>query len=337
MTMTYKELNETLCVNELRRDGIAPTIYIENEIFEDIQKSDVVGSSKVAQIYAYYYLVKLLYRYALYGNNTDLVNVGTHKLILGYAKDYRGIDSIIKKGGILNKLGYTRHESNYPVTWYLEEGFVDFGLVKDRIIDDNGKDLGFYLPDFIIKELNPNSKIHYPIKAFERNHNDIQNGSFYDISNTHGIEVETFLKCMSKKELGCEGFYLYSYIKCKNDWKGGHYWDIPIDQFTKACGMKKTKFLEVLAALEQYNMISIKHSPWVFDKPPHIKIKAGSYFAHSSDHFTNIAQKLSKALKISWEQCQKKYSDLIIDEYGELEVSEIGEGREIFTVEGLPF
>lgn len=338
MTMTYKELNETLCINELRRDGAAPKIYIENEIFDDIQKSYVDGSSKVAQIYAYYYLVKLLYRYALYGMNEDLVNVSTHKLILGYAKNYRGIDLIIKKGGVLNELGYTRHESNYPISWSLEDGIVGFGLVKDRMIDDNGKDHGFFLPDSIIKELKPNSKIHYPIKAFERNYNDIQNGSFIDISNTHGIEVETFLKCMSKKELGCEGFYLYSYIKCKNDWKGGHYWDIPIDQFIKDCGMKKTKFLEITKALEQYNMISIKHSPWVFDKPSHIKIKAGSYFAYPSVYFTNAIHPLSKPIKISWEQCQKKYSNLIID-YGDLDLDLKGDGEEemVYEVEGLPF
>jgi hypothetical protein len=320
MTMSYIEIYKTLCLSEIQYEGVLPIIYMENEIFEDIKKSEVEGSGKVAQIYTYYFLVKLLYRYALYGFNPDLVNVSTHKKILGYSDDYRGINFIIKKGGVLNKMGYTTHISNYPISWSYEDGDLDFCLVKDKKIDEFGNELNYALPSQIIKNLHPNAKIHFPIKAFTRNYSSLNEGSFFNISSTHGIEVETFIHCMSKEELGPESFYVYGFIKHKNDWKGD-FWDSPIEDLYTECGIKKTKLIEVLKALEQYNMISVLHAPWVVDRPSYAKTKASSYFANPSKDFYYEKMGTEKHIKVSWDTCKKKYASFIL-ELGETEESE---------------
>ncbi|WP_240421802.1 hypothetical protein [Paenibacillus periandrae] len=321
--MNMTELRKTLCVSELTKDGKLPILFMPNEIFNDI-RDNVNGTSQfVASIYCCYYLDVLLYRYAIYGNNHETLKIPTYKEILGYPRNSRVIDPIIKKDGLLNLMGYTRPESNYPIGWSLTKENdpiyeLEFALLKDRRIDEDGKDHGYYLPDMIMKAVANRVKIHYPIKAFVRQHTDTNGekselGTFYSISHTHGIELETFLKCMSDPELGVEGFYLYALIKSKSDYFQ-EYWNVKFDDLIKMSGLKPTKFKEVLLTLREYRMIDVENMPWVIDRPSHISTKSNGYKANDYSQFKSFKQPVAKPIKTSWERCMRDYPDAILSQ-----------------------
>ncbi|KOP66705.1 hypothetical protein AMS62_16770 [Bacillus sp. FJAT-18019] len=317
--MNMKGLQETLCLGEMRVEGKLPVIYMPNEIFDDIQQHVKGNSSLVASVYACYFLDCLLYRYAIYGINHQVLKVPIKKQILGFTENSRVIDPIIKKGGILNVMGYTKPESNFPISWSLDavSNEPSFTLLKDKMVTDDGIDYGYLLPESIIKSVSNRTKISYPIKAFERDHIDSNGeksdlGTFYSISQTHGIELETFIKCMACPELGVEGFYLYALIKSKSDYYRKE-WNIKLENLIKVSGLKSTKCKEVLLTLRQYRMIEVDNMPWVLDRPPGIITKANGYAANKCYLFSTEKIEVQKPIKTSWERCQKEYWYAIVD------------------------
>src|SRR5690606_36182906 len=92
-----------------------------------------------------------------------------------------------------------------------------------------------------------NFRSKYPVRAFNRYIFDpdmkedyeqgYEDGTFFEVDNTHLIPFESFLFCMSNKELGCIGFYLYSFLKSKNQlFKSGY--DIPLEELESVTGVK---------------------------------------------------------------------------------------------------
>ncbi|WP_340006000.1 hypothetical protein MHH52_00485 [Paenibacillus sp. FSL K6-0276] len=320
--MNLLELKDMLCIDRLRVHDKLPTIYMPNEIFEDIT-NNVTGSSLfVSSVYACYYLDTFLYRYAIYGKNELTLKVPIRKQLLGFSGKSTFLDPIIKKGGILNLMGYTKPDSNYPIQWYLnEDRLVIFDYLKDRSIDEeNNIDYGYYYSE-IVKNTPPRTTISYPIKAFDRLHvssdgEESKWGTFDDISQTHGIEVETFLKCMSNKELGVEGFYLYSLIKHKYDFYKG-YWNISLEKLIEVSGMKPTRMKKVLHTLRQYEMVDVLPMPWVIDRPHNVSTKANGYRAYKAEFFSVTKKQVEKPIKINWATCQERYSYAIIEPQSE--------------------
>src|SRR5699024_264844 len=103
-------------------------------------------------------------------------------------------------------------------------------------------------------------EIKYPIKHFFRNTEDTEStGVFYDVSNTHLVQFETFMQCMASKELGVLGFYLYSYLKYKNQLHKEGY-DAPKTRLAKETGISERAITKYLSALRSYNMINVIHN-----------------------------------------------------------------------------
>jgi hypothetical protein len=315
--MNRKELEKTLCVSSLyHNDGQLPTIYLPNEIFEDISDNASGNSKFVSSIYAFYFLITLLYRYAIYELNAKTLLMPTLKRILGNGKDNRSIDPIIKKDGILNLMGYTRHTSNYPIRYEFDRDSydLDFVCINDKIQYDDGTE-EYHIPRHMLSNYGKSIKIHYPIKAFERRHllngEECYLGTFFSLSNTHGVDLEMFLRCMSNKELGVEGFYLYGLIKSKSDFYD-NYWNIPLKDLIWLSGMKATKFKAVLNTLREYQMILTDNMPWIVDRPSNVATKASGYKATTSEWFAYEKLPLPKHKKISWKKCQEEYTHAIL-------------------------
>jgi hypothetical protein len=238
-------------ISKLNYDSKESPLYMPNEIFDDLQKG-VNKRKYIPFAYSYYYLISWLYRYTKYGS-VEIENK-ILKSILGYSSTYTEIDYLIKKNGILDQIGYTLTEKDYPTSW-LYDGDLEFTLLSDFNEDIQKLMKGTRSRKFAIK---------YPIKAFHRNGNqEIIDGTFYEFDRTHLIPFEVFLFCMSKKEIGVTGFYLWSYLKMKNQLHKQGY-DISIGDLSDETMIPRSTLCEYLGKLRGYRMIDCYYNQEFF-------------------------------------------------------------------------
>lgn len=179
-------------------------VYINNSIFPDLLKcQDLKHISRKAYAYCYYCLITYLYLNGKYHKKqlkqTDL------KEILGYSPENRGLDFISKKNGLLDEMGYTETISDFPIR-------IDTGrlIVFDMYREVKRKfSLNLHIPS--------NYKVKFPLKAFyidkESKEAGHLNGSYYNANDCQVFDIERFLECVSNEQIGCEGFFIVSYIK----------------------------------------------------------------------------------------------------------------------------
>jgi hypothetical protein len=298
------QLKEILHYNEDQSQ-----IYLPNEIFDELKdtidlKVEKRSCEHLAYAYSYIYLVTYLYRYAVYGNGTNGLNLITEKdlrKILQTCKDSRFKDYLTKEGGLLQKLNYIRKTRDFPVAYQYEEDHCDSFLVKPIFITLKEFLEEFEMElDFIHKgKIPPRYKINFPFRAFydcEVNAEDgyIDHGYFYNYANTHMIPVEVFLFCMGRDDLGTLGFYLYSFLKKMTD-QNRDGWQCSRDNLIKFTGLKRTTLLNTLKTLESYNMINNSHEEFYYNyhyakgknKP---KLKANTYKALKPVRFVTVKQ-----------------------------------------------
>jgi len=282
MTLSYEEIETLTGFNQKES-----THFMPNEIFEDLQ-GNLSKSPHIAFAYSYYYLISWLYRNAKYG--TKNINTADMKQLLGYSKTNKTINYLIKHKGVLDLMGYTETTNNYPWAWEMDE-FNDpvFSLIDDE--DEQTK-------KEIHKGKDNNYKIKYPIKHFYRDSEDIEDdhtsGVFYDISNTHMVGFDVFIHCMSLKELGATGFYLYGYLKMQNQKFDGGY-DVSLENLEEETGIPYVSLNRYMDALKKYKLIDTIHNQKYFAKGMDDEDrKANTYITNESDFFTFTAQPYKK-------------------------------------------
>lgn len=186
-------------------------IFLPNEIFQDLQDS-ITSPNHCAFAYGYYYLISYLYRYCKYMGEIKFTQEDI-KEYLGYSRINMRVNYIIKQGGVLDKMKYTKTTSNFPMRWDLDDNNLNFFMYSDLNSE--------------FKRLDPirNFKIKFPIKAFYRTEEDLEKdsltGTFYNIKNTHEINIEEFIELIL--QVGVIGFYVYGYLKCMAGLHGGKY------------------------------------------------------------------------------------------------------------------
>lgn len=247
-------------------------IFIPNEIFKDLKENIIKPTVHVAFAYCYYYLISYLYRYCKYLNDkNELLSQQDIKEILGYAQDYKVVDYLIKKGGVLDGIGYTESTGVYPIHWILndEKELDDFYTSQD-LKESNAARTTIN---------NRNYKIKYPLKAFHRYKVDFQsgvrNGTFFRVENTHMIQPFVFMKAMEHKEIGCIGFYLYGYLKRKSESFGNERYDVTWPRLINETGLSSATLDRYIKRLEKKGFIYVTR---------HTKYRAnyaGGMFANS--------------------------------------------------------
>jgi hypothetical protein len=223
-------------------------IYIHNEIFEELKLLHDKGSSHVAFAYTYYFLICWLYRYAKYGElNIDVKMI---KQIMGYSATYQEINYLIKKNGWLDQNGLTYSDTNYPLVWEWKDDELEFTYLSDMDVE---------IKNMYITNKGRNYKIKVPVKALHRNKDDeLLDGTFYDISYTHEVSFDLFVKCVSDKELGCSAFYLYGYLKYRCD-KFKEY-NSSVERLAKETGMSKNTVDKYLTSLCRNGLVKYKEN-----------------------------------------------------------------------------
>ena len=248
--MSFSEIKSLLEIN--RKEA---QVFLPNEIFSDLQ-DNITNGTHVAYAYSYLYLTQFLYRNCKYFNTKTLIDGKVIKQILGYSESNRTMNYITKKGGLLDSIGYTETTKDIPLSWDFKKG--------------DGEGLSFYMSSNVEKGTLDIPKMFFlkkPLKAFERTIQRVDKdgqiveeemqGTFYDVSNTHSVDFDVFMYCMTNDEIGTTGFYLYSWLKHKNDiFKGGY--DVSYEKLSAETGLTRTTMIQYLNALKSYRLIRFK-------------------------------------------------------------------------------
>lgn len=275
---TYEQILEVVNFHDEQN-----THFIPNNIFEDLQ-SNIKKSPHIAFAYGYYYLISWLYRNATY--STQQIDVKVIKELLGYSPTNKTMDYLIKNNGLLDEMGYTETTTNFPVSWLLDEyNSPQFTLIND--VDDEMK-------REYRKGKNNRFSVKYPVRHFHVDEEDCEDemltGVFSDVSNTHQIDFEVFVHCMSIKELGTTAFYLYAYLKNKNQIFGEGY-DVPLHTLSEVAKIPYQSLVNYLDVMRKYNLITVIHNQEYFSVAMEEELrKANTYITNDSNRFTFAPQ-----------------------------------------------
>lgn len=193
------------CLEQWLNVGECVNVQMPNEIFEDLSKAEFKSFNHKCFAYAYYYLTCYIYRNALYGGKTD--QYSQQNIINVFTSNKSSVSYITKSDGILDSMNYTRTTTDYPVAYYMDDGILEFGLIKE---------LRKKIPDLEINH-SPRFCVKEPVKGMERFDGEEYTGTFYSFQNTHKIEVNQFVEIINDEKLGHVGLYLFGYISMMCD------------------------------------------------------------------------------------------------------------------------
>lgn len=286
------------------------------EHFEDEDKKKSSTHIAYAYTYtwlAYYMYRYCKYDYDIDYHSQLNINEKMIKQILGFPAKSDQYTYITKKGGILDELGYICKESDVPIEpvivnaegEYILERYSGKGMSPEVELAEAAKSGGefkishFRMESYYKTEIDDdgnevkvshtysnskNRKINFPIKGFFRDDESCdyegeyeeRTGTFWQIQNTHMIDIDVFVFCMADAELGVKGFYLYSYLLYMCD-KHYNSFDCSIGRFVTLTGLGERTVRDQLVRLEKRNMITNDHKPYCLDKKSWQTPKANTY------------------------------------------------------------
>lgn len=240
-------------------------VFIPNDIFEMLSSDKELRSKQspdVAVAYSYLWLITWLWRNAKYGDMEDnCTSIGSLKEMIGITSTNKTINYIIKDGGVLDKLGLTK-TLNYkeaPVTYTIEENMPVF-YTQDEL--DNMRDERDIEESKAWRGNNRKKTVKQPVFAL-KNAEGETGGTFYgDIENTHQVEFDIFVKCMTNPKLGCTAFYLYAFLKSKSDVNDGMI-EIGGDTISTKTGVRHTSREKALDGLKKHNLVNCIPAPFI--------------------------------------------------------------------------
>lgn len=283
-------------------------IYMPNEIFKDLNKA-LTKPPHIAFAYCYYYMTVYLYRYCKHINTSPFFSQADIKQFLGYDRNYQGVNYIIKNGGVLDKIGYTLTTTDFPVRWCMDGRSVEFETKSTVVEYDYYEDIRQHFMN------SKNYRVKLPIRAFYRDRKALQdyyqNGTFYDVDNTHRINPYVFIRAMQNEDIGVIGFYLYSYLKRNCDMF--EWFDVSLEKLSDETGIKTTSLVKYLTNLEKYSYIDVIHNPYVFDMPFENR-RPSSYKINDEAGISDEPRKKGTRVVMSHETYNQIYGDNFSDE-----------------------
>lgn len=241
-------------------------VFIPNNIFEILSTDEELknkNSKNIAEAYCYLYLNTWLYRNAKYGWMQDeMTQVGALKEIIGLSVKNKDFNYVIKKGGVLDRLGLTRtlNFKEAPLEYSWEDGTL-------RFFDQEEQDL-FKHPQQVedekqYKKSTRNKSFKYPVFGLESEDGEYGLGTYFGyINNTHHVDFEIFVECMTNPKLGCTAFYIYSFLSHKCDVAGGNI-EISGDTISIQTGINRTIRDKALHGLKAFRLITCIPAPFV--------------------------------------------------------------------------
>ena len=106
-----------------------------------------------------------------------------------------------------------------------------------------------------------------PVKGIWRTVEDeadnYENGTLYEVDNTHLMNYSVFDICMNNNELGCKGFYLYGYLRCRCQWYNGKF-SKSMDTIAAELRLNRKTVLRLIHDLKSVGLVKFESSEAVY-------------------------------------------------------------------------
>ncbi len=306
---TKKELSWSLEFNKKHQQHVG----IPNDIFEILSKDEELMNAKaphVAVAYSYVYLTAWLYQYAKYSLPNEITDITNLKEIIGFSRVEKRINYIIKKDGVLDRLGITKtipfDEAPVEYTW--EDGFfIGFTTYKEWLAEQHPQDVSDWREMGVIKNT-IRKQVKYPI--FGEDNREVNGeelaGTFYEWGDSHAIPFDVFLACMTNDDLGCTAFYIYAYLYSRCSMNGGQI-EVSLDRMIEITGVRQKTLNKYLGALKSYGLVKCYPADYIIGKG-NIQTGASVYEVIEKEYlFKKEPIKFVKRNVMSKEQYEKRY------------------------------
>lgn len=276
---TAKEMRELMEVNKFQN-----YVHMPNEIYPDFtraftelkeESNNGARSSHIAYAFGYTFLAHYMWRYTRYYTWDDAkgsvpINEAIIKQMLGFSDKSEAYTWLTKnKTGFLEQIGYIKKVTDKPIAYYHDEDGIELFFSMES---------GSASPERVTHK---SWKVAMPVKGIWRKPEDkgtsnYETGTFHVIDNTHMIDMDTFIYCITNPELGVEGFYLYCFLKCMTD-KFDNAYNCSQKKMAQITGLSIDEVKKQLENLEKRNMITNDHKPFCLDKPDEKETKTNTY------------------------------------------------------------
>lgn len=262
MTNQFNQEKYENLIKDIRFNINHSDIFMSNHYFDIIKELNQLKglkSTHMGFVYSYMYLQTYMCRNTVY--DYFIPTVKEIKEILGYSPIQKSLDYIIKKDGLLDSEGVTITDNDFPL-------ICQYRKEEDSLLFYLASDVHPTLKDYRdMHNVSLTTTYKFPVLSFYDSHkrDDIKifygddGGTFYDVSDTTNIRFEVFAYCMSNKEIGDTGFYLYSYIKHMNDLHGDDY-KATASTISNKIGIPERTIKKYLKSLKSYNLIDTIHN-----------------------------------------------------------------------------
>jgi|GEM_PF-2705561 len=194
--------------------------------------------------FAYNWLVSYLWKYSKYTNQE--INTQDIKTILGVSPQEKRVNYLIKKDGVLDKVGYTETTRDFPISTDLTG---DDGIKITQL-----SDIDKLLADIYLKKYNSRYTCKKPLLQY---HREGKEGLMYSKDDTIPISVFEFTRCVLCSEIGVDGFMIYCYLKYRSKMLGYAPVTVFNNEIVDAVGFKERKIRELIQNLELAGMIEV--------------------------------------------------------------------------------
>ncbi|MEB2264145.1 hypothetical protein LAV77_04965 [Priestia megaterium] len=270
--MTYEELE-----NYLQYSSKEDQTYLPNEIFNELKV--IKNPQHRAFAYSYIYLNNYIWRYAKYGQipYSKLTQSSLYE-ILG-KKGNKALNYLTKKDGLLEEIKWLETVKDFPIIheYKKEDDDLQFTFVSEWKEDVE-----------LWNQVKPPNKftVKRPIRSYHRNildpewsedyeENGYEDGTYFEIENTHQVPFEVFIYCMTNQNVGVKGFYLYSYLHSKTQLYGSY--DVTMIGLSEQLAIPESTIEAWLDTIRKFNMLEVIHNQEHFI----LGLKKGERFANT--------------------------------------------------------
>lgn len=260
-------------------------LALPNELFKklvDLVKEGKLKSSHIGFTYSYIYLQTYMYRYAKYGYSVP--TAAEIKAILGYSESNKQVDYIIKKNGLLEQEGILLTTNDFPTVVQYDE--------EEKFVISTIGQLDYAKEFREAKGLTKNQYCKYPVFGYHSTYEGYLDGESYDgtffySERTHIIEFKAFAFCMANEAIGVNGFYLYCYIKHKNDTYRDDY-KVTAKRLSQETTFSERSIKRYLDGLRSYRVVDTTHEQefFVIGLYDSSKRKASGHYANKYAYFS---------------------------------------------------
>jgi len=248
--------------NKLLTENKDAKVSIPNDIFSNLMKTESMkNANQLAFCFSYLVLNAFLSKYCAYWDygGEEFITKKDMKVILGYNRENKTVNHLIKVNGVLEKNNLLTHEKDIPVYHGIESNSRVTRDGKPKEIKDwvlsPISDMPKQMQDeFRAHKSKGNPRFEAPIPNFILGVNDVQN-TLNDRNLTFTVKYKTFRDLLFKEEMGLVDFCVFYFMR-KIAYKRNEK-EISYSQVVAELEMSRSTFRESIIRLEDKKLIEV--------------------------------------------------------------------------------